>query len=54
MRHAKLIKVSFRLPECDLQEIDFLIQQKCYSARSNFFRSVVLSEIALAKERRKQ
>lgn len=54
MSNAKLIKVSFRLPEGDLQEIDALIQRKCFPGRSDFFRAAVIDEIALTKMRRKQ
>lgn len=45
-------KVSFRLPADELQEIDNLVKDGEYPARSDFFRTAVLSELHYQRNRK--
>lgn len=47
-------KLSFRLPEMELAEIEDLIRAGCYSDKTQFLRSAVASELRYAREHKKQ
>ena len=45
MEISEMVKVSFRIPDADLKEIDEQIQAGNYNQRSDFFRKAVKHEL---------